>query len=920
MKLLLQAAGRIDLCGRRGQCTAVTQRRHRIRLTGTLRLTAAAFAVIGSGTALGEDLPGAVPAGAAEQITVTGQGPWHSPVATTVLDADAIARSGASSIGALLDQLPSFGSQGVNSAQNDGGFGEYFIDLRNLNFDRTLVLVDGKRFVLSGIQTDEAVDLNNIPLAFIDHVEVLRDGTQPQYAGDAVAGVVNVVLKDQVDGLHMDLYGGAAGAGDGGTTDLSLLSGRQFGATHVAVGLNYYHRDPVLQADRGWSADPIASAITAQTVFGSQAALGGHAIGDGVDALALGGGRARPYDAATDSYDPAGSRYLQGELQRETAYVDADTRLSDEITADVELLYTDRQATTLQPPQMLGLTGTDKHPDGFVVPAGAPGDPFAVPVTLERVVGEAGGQLTTTSGPVWRVLGGLQGTLDWDRLDGGLGGWAWTASFDHGQSLSRYVADNQIDLTRALQTVGALPCPAAQGCVAADWFGPDSLSTRALDYIRYTGVSQSSYGETVGQASLSGPVVALPGGPARVTVGAELRREEGATSVDSVTARGDQAGSDARPTAGGYSTAEAYTTLDLPLLRDLPAARRLDVQLAARETATSRYGAFTTLRAVMDYQPVAGIRLHAVSGTARRPPAISEAFGGITANLQPVSDPCDQAGGLRGNAVVDANCRSQGLGPGFTQSSPLVAVESGGNRNLHPEQSENEMLGLTLSPPGWPGLSASVDWYHYRIRNAIDSLADTDPNLIPDACYESAHLSSPLCGLVTRIGGGGNAGQISDILGLDENVGTIKTDGLEFGASASPPAGAWGQLHLDCQVNWLLDYRLHTEGTPGFVQYAGTFPGLAAVGSYARLRLRTVAGWEDGPWGLSWTGPVHLRRAGAWRGGRRAGYAGAGRRVSGHRGLAPVRPRFGACGDRQCGRCTAAAADRWGDEYGHVDV
>jgi hypothetical protein len=181
-------------------------------------------------------------------------------------------------------------------------------------------------------------------------------------------------------------------------------------------------------------------------------------------------------------------------------------------------------------------------------------------------------------------------------------------------------------------------------------------------------------------------------------------------------------------------------------------------------------------------------------------------------------------------------------------------VESGGNPHLRPERSENEMLGATLSPPALPFLTATVDWYHYRIRDAIDSLEDTDPNLIPDACYESVRLSSPLCGLITRIGGGGNAGQIGSILGLDQNVGTIKTDGLEFGLTAAVPLPGDARLTLDWQTNWLLDFRLHDAGQPGFTQYAGTFPGLSGGGGYARVRSRAAISIDDGPWSAQWTG------------------------------------------------------------------
>jgi outer membrane receptor protein involved in Fe transport len=785
----------------------------------------------------------AVPAAAqqAEEITVM---PAGSPAGTAVLGAGDIARSGAGTLGALLDQVPAFGSQGVNGAQNDDGFGEYFVDLRNLNFDRTLVLVDGQRFVLSGIQTDEAVDLNNIPAAFVDHIEVLPDGSEPKYAADAVAGVVNIVLKDQVDGIQLDSYGAGAGAGGDGTAEASLVAGHSLPDGHVALGLDYFQRDPVLQSDRAWAADPIAS-TGPPMLFGSPATPGGHAVAPGVNAQALGQGVFRPYDAATDDYNGAGARYLQGGLQRETAYFDADDALTDSITANTELLFSDRAATTLDPPQTLGLTGTLKHPDGFFIPLSDQYNPFGMPVTLERVVSQAGPQRTITGGPVWRVVAGLDGTL---------GDWAWSASVNRGQSLSRYVTENEINLTRALQTAGAGPCPASLGCVEANWFGPGSLSPQSLSYVGYTGRSQSSYTETVAQARISGPVFTLPGGAARLMLGAQARNETGATTVDAVTAQGNQAGPDAAPTSGGYDSYDAYVTLMLPWLAHLPYAHMLDLTLAARDTATSRYGTFGTGRAALEYTPVRGLRLTAALATARRPPAISEAFGGITASPQPVTDPCAQGSGLRANPIVNANCLAQGLGPGFAQSSATINVLSGGNPHLQPENATNATLGLSIALPSWPWLAANVDWYHYHIGNAIDSLEDTDPNFVPAACYESAALNSPLCALITRIPGGGNKGQISSILGLDQNVGTITTDGLDFGVTLTTPETKFGRVRLDCQTAWLLNYRLHTIGQAGYVQYAGTFPGLSGVGSYARVRSRATADWQFGPWSAGWTG------------------------------------------------------------------
>jgi outer membrane receptor protein involved in Fe transport len=768
-----------------------------------------------------------------EQIEVTaapGLTNQTSDAPRTVITSAEIARSGAATLDDLLEQIPALGSQGVNGNQNAGGYGEAFADLRNLNFDRTLVLIDGRRMVPSGIRTDEAVDLNSIPLALIDRIEILKDGSQPLYGSDAVAGVINIVLKKTLQGVRLEAYGGGAGSGDDATTSLDLTGGAGRGPLQMEISLGAFDKRPVPQADRAWAAGPITDASFQQghiaTLTGSSATPGGQVLAAGIDQLALGHGSFRPFDAARDQYDFGKAQDLQGGLDRAHADLDATLDLGT-TTAFLQALSTFRRATDLSPPSMLGLAGTAKNPEGFVIPADNPFNPFGQDVTLERSVNEAGGQTTTTTGSTIRLVAGLDG--DWNDL-------SWSISGNHGESRNDYATSGQVDLTRALQSAAT-----------ADWFGPGSLTPQTLDNLVYTAHAKSAYQEDVLQAGVNAPLARLPGGAATVRAGLEARWESGSTSVDAITRAGDQSGPDAAPTQGGYATREAYLDLALPILKTLSAS------LAARETGTDRYGGTLSLRGGVSWSPVPSLRLRASAGSGHRPPAITEAFGGITPNFLPVSDPCDPASGLRGLAVVDANCRSLGLGPGFRQQSALIDVASGGNPKLSPEASRNQSFGAVLAPAAWPGFSLAIDWWRVRVDHAIDSLADTDPNLIPDTCLRSAGLSSPLCALIGRTGGGPQSGQISRILALDENIGTIRTSGIDFDLTAAQPLGAFGTLHLDGQATWLLDYKIAEIGQSGATQYAGTFPGLSGVGLYARLRGRVEATLDTGPWSFSWT-------------------------------------------------------------------
>ena len=169
-------------------------------------------------------------------------------------------------------------------------------------------MADGS--VLSGIKTDEAVDMNNIPLALIDHVDVLRDGSEPKYGADAIAGVVNVVLKKDFEGVAASGMGGIAGHGDGATENLSATFGHNFNsATNVTFSASQSHSNPIRQSDRSWARDPITAAEagsdgSVQLTRGESATPGGRAVStSGIDALVQGGGHYRDFNPGTNSYD-----------------------------------------------------------------------------------------------------------------------------------------------------------------------------------------------------------------------------------------------------------------------------------------------------------------------------------------------------------------------------------------------------------------------------------------------------------------------------------------------------------------------------------------------------------------------------------------------------------------------------------------
>jgi iron complex outermembrane recepter protein len=760
------------------------------------------------------------------------------------IDAAQLNTFGTTALDQVLQSIPSLGFQGVG-AYNAAGFGVYFVDLRSLNFNRTLTLVDGKRFVVSGIRTDEAVDLNNVPLAMIDHIDVLPTGSQPVYGADAVAGVVNVVLRKNFDGVLVNAYGGGAVHGGDGTGEINATWGHNFDRGNVTVNLGYFTRGAIAQRTRSSAANPITSATiepdgSVSKIIGIPATPGGHAVSaDGsIDANFTASDRYAPFNAATDSYNFGDVQDLQGSLKRETANIMGHYEITPDITASGQFLFSQKQSDFAQAPQVLGLAGTFKHPEGFVVPVGSGGNPFDQPVGMQRVLDEVGNIDNAAEGSTWRLIAELAGTSG--KID-------WSLSYNRGVSTTTYKLGNSVNLTRAIELASCVP---GSGCESANFFGPGSLTAADADALRFTDTSKSQYTEDVAQAMARTDLAQLPGGALTATIGGELRHESGYTHLDPVVLAGDQASPDSSNTQGAYSSQEVYLDVNWPLLANRKGVSELTVDTAVRYSHFDPFGSFPTWRVSGIYAPNKDIRLRMAAGLARRPPAITEAFAGLTSVATAVQDPCDSVSGQLGNPVVRANCSAQGLPANFVQTSPLINIASGGNPELKPESSHNFSAGAVLTPQAAKGLSVSVDYYRYNITNAINSLADADANFIPDTCYTSVDLSSPLCALITRTATGPNTGQINRIYAPDANLDAIFTDGIDVAIGYKHAFTQGTSLTVNWQSNYLFNYIVDSEGIRQ--QYAGHFSSLVNVGSYTRFRSLLATTVQTGPWTFGW--------------------------------------------------------------------
>jgi iron complex outermembrane receptor protein len=806
-------------------------------------------------------------------VVVTGSAIPSREVASehpvTVITAEQIRRSGAVSLQQFLETIPAVGFQGFNNNQTTGqltGSGNNFIDLRNLGPARTLVLIDGKRYTPSSNQTSEAVDIGNIPVSLIDHVEILRDGASPIYGSDAIGGVINVILRQRFEGLEVSAQLGTSTRLDGDQASVSALYGRRIGAGHLVLDFEFSKTDPILQRDRAWAHNAFLPGITLGTLqvsrspYGLSSAKGTPCPASGIsgDCVATGAGTSPGYRpaAVADFYDLSQNNYLTIGQERIGGNALFDAKLADNLSFYSEALLSVRRSDGQgSPAGFKNSTTSRKYPSSQKVAAGAEGNPYGVGVSLSEQFPEYGPAQTHGQAPAFRLMGGFRGKL-LSRFD-------WDLSWFYGEDNDNLRSTHKINFTHALQELGdprAPACASSPGCVPGDFFGPDALSPAAAAYLLYDGTVRSRYAESSLDGTIGGRLPGLPAGDIRLALGGDYRRLRGSFTPDAVTMGGDQNGPDTAPTQGAYDVREAFLEVKMPLLDDLPAIDEFEVDGATRYSNYSNFGDAITWKLGIDWSVNPDLRLRGSHTTGFRAPGIAELYLGQTSISPAIVDPCNTAqSSLSGsNPTVAADCAAAGVPAGYSNPSNNFPTYLAGNPALRPETSQSWSAGLVLTPRFAPGASLSVDWYDITVRNAIGRL---DPNYILDQCYESSNLSSPYCAeIAPRTGADSGApGQLTNITDIEGNLGAIKTDGLDVVLHYELPLrGLPGHnvLSFDNFGSWTFSYEEQTGVGSPYTQFAGSLDlptSPTNAGLIAHYRNNAVLDLRHDDLDLAWT-------------------------------------------------------------------
>ncbi|GAA4488558.1 TonB-dependent receptor plug domain-containing protein [Gluconacetobacter asukensis] len=852
-----------------------THTRHRVKHTAPVSAPSAAPAatVVSKpavrAAALSSGAASAFVAPRDESILVTGSALSQradsnaNPVQT--ITAKDIQSTSATTLGDYLLRLPSISASGTNNTNTNGGLGMSCSDIRNLGQNRVLVLVDGKRQVPTFGNGSQCVDMNSIPMDMVESVEILKDGGSELYGADAVAGVINIKLRHNTTKGNITIRGGITDKGDGQMGLLSGYKGFDFdhGRGNITVFGSYMTQSGIRQKNRDWSATPWNSdpAIGENAAVGSSIPMNTRVIdpSGNFDLVSNGtGGGANGFHnfSTSDRYNFASEQMLTNSLQQGVLAGDAHYELNEHVDFYSSVRYTHKDAmNTLAGNPMTGASYPSTLETSVVLPAGNPYNIWGQDVDLYKRFSDIGPRKYEEAFDTWQYIGGAKGRI--------VGDWHYDVSMTYGESLAKLSTENMENYAHYLDELGSQQvdpadpnsavvynpsiCKSSAGCVLVNPF--QAYSGQAANYLRYTQVDHSAYYMRDFNARVHNNRLAkLPwqgGGHLGVAMGLEHRSEQASYKPDPLAVNGDLGGG-ATYTGGGYDVTEAYIESNLLLLRNVPFAHDLTIDGQGRWSHYNTFGDAYNWKASINYAPISDIRFRATLGTSFRAPTLTELYSGHQIGYNSGNDPCAQASSYGSySAAVVAKCASQGINTAtfVNANSSQIPTLGGGNSALKPEEGRTYTFGTVITPRWIPNLTASVEYWHYTVKNTI---LQVPVQFIVDECYTGVGPS--YCNLVSQRS---SAGQLTQVNDTYENAGGLRTNGIDFDLSYRFRLTKHDSLMLNNNFQQIVGYLQQNEPGGTWYNYAGRLLYQNGYG-FPRVRDYATATWSHDRFSLTY--------------------------------------------------------------------
>ncbi|HDS1137227.1 TPA: TonB-dependent receptor [Stenotrophomonas maltophilia] len=782
-----------------------------------------------------------------------------------------IEHQGFTTIADLLQNLTSTGAPAISraralaSGENVGG---YYADIRNLGATRTLVLVNGKRL---GATTGGLQDLSQIPMSAVERIDVLKDGASALYGSDAIAGVVNIITRKDYDGLEVSVQHGQFSQGDGKDSTFSLVTGARGERGGYTLALEYQKSDPVFARDRSFSRHGGAGpgypgadwSNISQNGSWCDPALYRCNTGDAVfKTLNRGGNPKNPndYHPITPAEFANGNEQmlLQTGIERRSLFLSTDYALTDQIKFSTDIGYNERV--------------TDQQIAGYPYQSTKFGTPLSAASVFNPV-----GRNVEFNRRLWELPRTTESKLKSLRIAPSLSGyfelatktydWEVGALFNRnevtkaGRGDMSLIASRQALGASYLDANGVARCGTAaspvSGCLAWNPLlpfgvaGAGSLSDPELQRFLFPTFTDTGITKTRSYfANISGPVIDLPAGELSVALGYQYRKEEGRFVPDAFAQSRQSTALGASTTAGDYRLNEFFAEVNVPVLRDLPFAKELTVNLATRYSDYSNFGSTTNSKASFAWRPIEELMVRGTFAEGFRAPSISDLYGGLGTSFETYVDPCGT--GATNSVNGNAACNAAGVPLGYQQlnqslkpcaSYPCATPDeftTGSNPKLRPEESKSRTVGVVWSPRWVDGLDINLDWYSYKITNMI--IQDSVDRILRD-CYVLGN--APRCGSIKRAGDG----HITSMFYGLANLGAMETEGWDLGIRYRLPEFSFGRFTLDLQNSYVSRYDEQNQNSAGETIMMGRIgqPGIF------RLRSNLGVNWQLGNFTTQYT-------------------------------------------------------------------
>lgn len=702
------------------------------------------------------------------------------PTPTTMVDSTVSRSLGIANVGDALLQLPSMlnsASPGQTTALSPENIGSRIANLRGLGAERTLILVDGRRFAPS--TATGSVDMTLIPSAIVTRSDIVTGGASAAYGSDAVAGVINLITDTRLEGLRGQVQSGISQRGDNATIQASLAAGTGFagGRGHIVVAGEYERNEG--QGDyysRDWSArETCQLANFADPSQPRNLIIDNCRTGFLTTPGLIDGGPFSDQQFSDDGrslvpFVPGSYRGFfqsggtgQGEnaffsgpvmvpsYERYSLYAHSDIELSDVFNPFVSVSFGSTVGENVGAQGRFsrftggGLTLSGENPYLPAVVRAAIGP--AGTVTVGKAMNDLGNAIGRSETSTLRVVAGVKGEI--------APSWRWDVYYQHGRTDYEQRLSNNIIPARLRQAIdaiqlldGSIACrDQSNGCQPYNPLGRSNFTPEAAAFVTGTAVLEKIIKQDVFSANLSGELFDLPGGPFAIAFGAEHRKDSLSTQADPISLSNGFYTFNSANVAGSVSVTEGYLEANAPLLADLPFAHSLSLNGAVRRTDYSTSGAVTTWKAGGVWEPTDFLRFRVTRSRDIRAPNIAELFSPLVSGQVSVTDP------RSGTQVL----------------TPLL---TGGNPALQPEIADTTTIGLVVTPlqNSSNSLFFSVDYYDINVDNVISSTGATN---ILQQCEAG---SAADCARVTRNG----VGAISLITDTQANLNRLATRGIDF--------------------------------------------------------------------------------------------------------------------------------------------